>query len=136
MPVETPDHMTPRDRRNVRRNNWLLVAWVACMGGTAQLFRQGLVPTGAVSWFAAALPAIIGGLVIRSYVRFVREADELNRGIQLRALAVSFGVTIVAIMTYPALQFVGVPDLSPQWFAALGIFLYLGGVSLGSWQYR
>lgn len=66
----------------------------------------------------------------------MREADELQRGIQLQALAVGFGVTIVALMTYPALELVGVPALAPRWFAALGMLLHLGGVGRSVWRYR
>jgi hypothetical protein len=137
MPFDTPESATPRDRRNIRRNTWLLVAWVVSMEATLQVSRRDLLPEGAASWLAATLPALLGGLVIWSYMRFVREADELQRTIQLNALAVSFGATIVvAILAYPALQIVGAPDMAPKWFAALGIFLYLGGVSHGTWRYR
>ena len=135
MPAHMPENMTPRDRRNVRRNACAVVAWVVSMEGTAQVFRRDLLPTGAVSWLAAALPALVGALVIWSYVRFIQEADELQRRIQLNALAVGFGVTVVGVMAYPALQLVGAPDLAPKWFAALGIFLYLGGVSVATWRY-
>jgi hypothetical protein len=136
MPPDAPESTTRRDRRNIRRNTWLLVVWVASMVAARQSLRRDLLTPGGVAWLVAILPLVLGALVVWSYVRFVREADELQRAIQLNALAVSFGVTVVASLAYPALQLVGAPASGATVFTALGVLLYLGGVSLGTWRYR
>ena len=98
--------------------------------------ERPLVAPGMLTWLIAIVPVVCGVLVIRSYVRFVREADELQRSIQLNALAISFGITIVTMSTYPAMAQVGAPGLEHTEFAALGIFLYLGLATLGTYRYR
>src|ERR1044072_5487938 len=47
----------------------------------------------------AALTAVPGLVGIRAYIRFLREADELLRKIQLEALAIAFGVGVLFMMT-------------------------------------
>ena len=131
-------HLTPRDKINIRRNGWWCAAWAGSMFLMWYLIGQdrGLVPQGLLTWLIAVVPVVIGALVIRSYTRFVREADELQRTIQLNALAISFGVMIIAMTTYPALVRIGAPGIDHSEFAAFGIFLYLGLASFGVYRYR
>ena len=54
-------------------------------------------------------------LVVRAVARYLVDADELQRRIQLEALAVAFGAGSVLSFGYGLLQTVGLPDLSWLW---------------------
>lgn len=82
---------TPRDLRNLRR--WLLwmLAWVVVAVPDASWFGH---VDGRASWVTLLQAALVGVAlvgVVGSFVRYVRETDELNRLVQLRALSVGFG---------------------------------------------
>ena len=133
-----PPHITPRDKINIRRNGWWCAAWAGSMFLMSYLTGgdRELVPQGPVTWLVALIPTIIGLFVIRSYMRFIRDADELQGTIQLNALAFSFGALIISMATYPALVRIGAPPLNHSAFAVIGIFLYLGLASFGVYRYR
>ncbi len=98
--------MTPRDRRNQRRYALWMLGWFICLNVTQALFRfrRGLVPPGVITWLVGALPVVVAAFVIWSWARYVREADELQRRIQLNALALGFGVTFFSLASYGALR--------------------------------
>lgn len=87
---------TPRDLANMRR--WLgwMVAWAVLAVPDADWFGH---VDGVTSWFtllqAALVTVALAGVVV-TFVRYVRETDELNRRIQLTALSVGFGAAFVA----------------------------------------
>ncbi len=87
---------TPRDLANMRR--WLawMVAWAALAVPDASWFGH---VDGETSWFtllqAGLVTVALAGVVV-SFVRYVRETDELNRRIQLTALSIGFGAAFVA----------------------------------------
>jgi hypothetical protein len=83
-----------------------------------------------------ALPIVVGAVVVWSFARYLREADELQRGIQLNALALGFGVTFIWVTTYTALQGVGALKLDLRFLMSPGFFVYLLGVLYGRWHYR
>ena len=93
--------LTANDRRNSRRSTaWMLVwmlAWGAALIFVAK--RSDELPAG-MGWALAAATLVPGILGLRAYVRFLREADELVRKIQLEALAFAFGVGTLFMMTW------------------------------------
>ncbi|ADZ69398.1 hypothetical protein [Polymorphum gilvum] len=71
------------------------------------------LPTGSLGWYAASLapvPTLIPITVI--LVRTVARLDELQRRIQLEALAVAFAGTGLLSMSYGFLEDIGFPQLS------------------------
>ena len=50
--------------------------------------------------------------IVRAVVRSLRRADEYQRGRQLEAMAIGFGVMMMAIFTVGLLQAAGVGDLN------------------------
>lgn len=84
----------------------------------------------------AVLPIFPALFVPIAVVRFFREIDELQRRIQLEALAVAFTATAVITLTYGFLQNAGLPDLNWVWvWPIMGIFWAIG-LAVARWRYR
>lgn len=102
---------TPRDRRNERR----VILWTAAWMGTwlainGAIRSEWLGSTGAAVGATLVFTALGLG-VATSYRRFLRDADELLRKIELEALALAVGVGLVGGFTYWTLARAGViPD--------------------------
>lgn len=102
---------TPEDARNRRRFAVWCLAWAAAFVAATLLLDGGVVPPGAATWVVAVAPSLIGLAAIRSYVTFVRGADELVRRIQLESLAWGFGAGVLFQMGYRLLERAGAPTL-------------------------
>lgn len=72
---------------------------------------------------------------MRSYVSFLRQADELLRKVHLEALAFAFGAGIVAMMGYRLCERLGAPKLDVNDAALVMLLCWLGGQWLGSRRY-
>jgi hypothetical protein len=133
-----PSEVTPRDRRNQRILALWWFVWFICMLGAQALFRfrRDLVPPGATSWLVKGLPMVAGAVVVWFYVRYLREADELQRRIQSNALALGFGVTFFWTTTYNSLESVGAMKMDPRFLILPGASAYFLTVLYGKWQYR
>lgn len=127
---------TPRDARNQKRLLWCFVGWAVTFAGASQLIKRGLLPEGPVVWAFAALPAIAGVVVLWAYARYLREADELHRQIQLNALALGFGVTFFAIGAYDVFEKAGAPQVQPDDYTFVMAAFYTLGLVLGWRKYR
>lgn len=95
-----PCQTTERDRRNQRRIIAWSLAWMVSWTAGALVIERGWLAAGAAGVAAAALSAGLGIATLLAYRRFLREADELRRKIEIEALALAFGVGIVGGMTY------------------------------------
>ena len=136
-PLSVPwDETTPQDRRSVIRLLLALAAWAVCFAGGSQLIKRGLLPDGPISWGVAALPTIAGVAVILAYIGFLRETDELQRIVQLRALALGFGGTFSAIAGYRDFMRLGAPAADLGDFTLVMAVLYTVGVLVGWSRYR
>lgn len=90
--------------------DWLpaVVALVA-LGAVQELELFGSGDSLKLFWSLANLvPAL---WIVRAVVRSLRRADEYQRGRQLEAMAIAFGVMMLAIFTVGLLQAAGVGDL-------------------------
>jgi hypothetical protein len=125
---------TPRDRRNLLWIGLIQMVWVACLVANGSAFQHLL--TGPIRVFVALLPMAAGALVVWSYARFVRHADDLQKAIQLNGLAIGFGVCVVFTLAYPALERLGLPHLESNHFMAVGVFAYFLATAAASIRYR
>ncbi|MBE3558991.1 MAG: hypothetical protein IMW89_07160 [Ktedonobacteraceae bacterium] len=82
---------------------------------------------------APVVPAIFA---MMAYIRFLQRMDELQRRIQLEALAFGFGGAGVLTFSYGFLENVGFPHLSWLFVFPLMIALWGIGVAIASWRYR
>ena len=56
-----------------------------------------------ITWLSIAINAALGLWVVKNYLHMLRGMDELQRQIQMNALAISLGVSLVAAITYSLL---------------------------------
>jgi hypothetical protein len=125
---------TPRDRRNLRGIGITQVVWVACLVANGSAFQH--LFTAQVQVLVALLPMVAGALVVWSYARFVQQADDLQKAIQLNGLAIGFGVCMVFTLAYPAVERLGLPHLEPNHFMAVGVLAYFFASVACSIRYR
>lgn len=105
---QNPCHTTERDRRNQRRVIAWSLAWTLCWVTGALAIDNGWWDAGAAGVAAAALSALLGVALLLAYWRFLREADELRRKIEVEALALAFGVGLVGGIAYWLLGMSGI----------------------------
>ena len=133
-----PSEITPRDNHNLRTWGIWQGLWFFSLIGTQSLFnfRREVVPAGVLHWLVAALPLLIGAGALWFWLRYLREADELQRRIQLNAVAFGFGVTFVWITSYAALIAAGAPVLEQNLHMGPGLGAFILALLYGRWQYR
>lgn len=127
-----PCHTTERDRRNQRRIIAWSLAWSVCWVTGALAIDNGWWSAGAAGAAAAALSALLGVGLLAAYRRFLREADELRRKIEVEALALAFGVGLVAGIVYWLLGESGiVAEAEILHVLVLMIFTHSAGILVG-----
>jgi hypothetical protein len=125
---------TPRDQRNSPRILGASLAWAGSLIGTALLLTLEL--PGPIAWLVAPIPTVAGIWAFFVYRRFLREADELQRMIQLHALALGFASGWIAICGYPMFERVGAPPAEANAYVVVMAVFYIIGVLVGRRHYR
>ena len=98
---------TERDRRNRRRvTMWNLIWGLSFIGATA-LIRFEVISPGFPSILACVASGALGIKVILAYRHYLLEADELQRKIEMDALAVAVGVGVFGGLTFWLLHLAG-----------------------------
>lgn len=102
---------TEADRKNQYRMLGWMAAWgVSYIGGTAILRLDDL--SSAVQWGTPVLALILAVATLVAYLKFLREADELTRKIQMDGMAVGCGMAVVVTLGYQMFEWAGAPALS------------------------
>jgi hypothetical protein len=136
MQRDHPENKCPRTKHTVASISLAIPLWVATMIGSRLLFSRNIVPPGILSWLVAVVPMIFGALVLWSYIRYMRVLDDLWVRIYLRALAFSFGVSVLMLISYPILELAGAPKSNALVHGAFSLFVFFGAASYGAWRYR
>jgi hypothetical protein len=91
-----------------------------------------------ISWkyVWALLPMLPALYVPFSVVSFLRGIDELQRKIQLDALAFAFATSAVLTLSYGFLQNAGLPELSWIWVWPVMSLCWIVGLAVARWRYR
>lgn len=102
---------TQQDRKNLRRFNLWTFVWMAGWLAATYLIYNEIVAAGPLAWALVLLVVILGIQAIRSYVHFLRQADELVSKIQMEALALGFGAGAIFMVAYRLCERLGAPEL-------------------------
>ena len=127
---------TQRDMRNQLRFLVACLAWAILFAGATFVMRRELVGTGPLAWVVATLPTLGAIAVALTYAHFLRYADELQRQIQLKALALGFGAAWVAICGYPLFEPLGAPAAEADDYFLVMVAAFALGSILGWRKYR
>lgn len=127
---------TPRDRRNSLRMLLALAVWAVAFVAVSWALREELLPAGPAGWIAAALPPALMLVAFLFYADYLRKADELQRTIQLQALALGFGAGWLVLSGYPLFEHLGAPALDAGDYILVMAVFYTLGILLGQRRYR
>ena len=89
---------TPQDLRNLRNFNIFALAAMLLFVAATILIGEGFIERGVLAWTLIAVALVTLLLMVRSYMHFLRHADELLRKIQLEGLALGFGAGVVFML--------------------------------------
>ena len=122
-----------------RRSRLSIVVW-SLMWATSFVIGKQLLSSqsieGAVgTWAVAVAVSVIGVGWLVAYVRFLREADELVRQIQLNAMAAALGVGLLVGFGSILLDSGGIAEATPTALLMPMILTYMLTVVLGQFRY-
>lgn len=127
-----------RDLANTGQLALWTVAWVASLAlaqfGPELLWGSAVV----VSWAAIVLNLALGVVWMIAHARFLRGLDDLQRKIQMDAMAVALGVGLVGGFAYAAAESAGLVSFDAG-IAVLSVVLavvYIAAIAAGSLRYR
>ena len=101
---------TDKDRGNQRRIVYWSLAWIVPFLAVNMAVSNEWVSGDAFAIVATLAVTILGIGLLLAFRRFLRDADELRRKIELDALAMTVGVGIVAGFSYSLLESAGIVD--------------------------
>jgi hypothetical protein len=113
--------------------HWIL--WGLCFAGASILIRHHLI-SGSIAWLVAAIPSIAAVWLFVAYTRYLRQADELERLIELQALGWGFGGGFFAICGYWVFELLGAPAVDTATFTSILPVLYVIAKCAVWWRYR
>lgn len=125
---------TPRDARNYRIfTAWMFGGLIAFAAATALI--DGKRIPAAAGWLLTAASAALMLMAMRSYMTFLRHADELLRKVHLESLAFAFGAGIVVMMSYRLCERLGAPKLDINDAALVMMLTWIAGQWVGGRRY-
>jgi predicted membrane-bound spermidine synthase len=125
------------DRRNQYRFLRWAAAWAVSFVGASWLLRAADVGLdGWTVWAVAVAPNLLAVAAGAAYVRFLREADELIRRIQLEALAIGFATALFVGLGYALLEHAGAPELGVGNLTVVMMVAFALGGLVGLKRYR
>ena len=134
--IESKSFEARTARGTIRIILWVL-AWVGTMILVDKAVLYGWYTSAYISVMGIVINAVLGLGVIKTYLGYLRKMDEMQRKIQLDALAFSMGVGFVGSFSYSLLVttgFVTDPEISDI-ILLMGV-TYMAAVGLCHYRYR
>ncbi|GIU15065.1 MULTISPECIES: hypothetical protein [unclassified Shewanella] len=126
-----------RDLKNANRVNLFALLWALTLLISTYLSENELLGSGLLLTLAFCIHTFIGIAMLMSYRHFLVQLDEMERKVQLDALALSVGVAIISFSSYSILQNSAiVPPLNAAYLIALIALTYMVGIIKGRISYR
>jgi hypothetical protein len=102
---------TKAEQRNIR-SVWIwCFVFAAGFAGVTSALEAFPQLRGSFAWLLAMIPIALSIPGLLANVRFIREADEFMRKVQLNGIAIGFAAAFVFCLGYHALEQVGAPHL-------------------------
>lgn len=127
---------TAADRRNQYRFVAWTFAWALTFVVASWALKNHRDAMGAGGWALALLPNIFAIGALLAYMKFLRNADELLRRIQLEGLAIGFGAGIIFAIGYQLLERAGAPVLAMEDVMLVLCGGWVAGQLIATWRYR
>lgn len=126
-----------RDIKNANRVNLLTLLWVITLMISTYLAGEGMLTSPIALTIAIAIHVIVGIAMLLSYKHFLTQLDEMERKVQLGALALAVGVAIISFSSYSILEeATTLPPLNTAYLIALMALTYIVGIFKGRLAYR
>ena len=126
-----------RDLKNATIANSWIFAWATSLVVISYASKYDWYSSGLIIATGLLIHVAIGIGMILAFRHFLTEADELQRKVQLDALALSVGVTIVAFSSFSLLAKAGVlPEMDTTGLIVVMSFAYCAGLLIGWRRYR
>jgi len=126
-----------RDIKNANRVNLLALLWAGTLAVTAFSKEYTWHNTMLFISIIFTLHTAIGIFMVLSFRKFLKELDDLERKIQLDALALSVGITIISFSSSSILSMVGIIEkLDQSSLIMLMAITYMIGIVAGRIKYR
>ncbi len=129
---------TKRDLRNSVVLGWTIIAWALANAGSLLLLNKFryLVPDGPIPWIVAALPTVLGIVLLVVFVRYLHQSDELQRILQLQAVAIAFGGSYFGFAAYGSFEPLGAPPVTFDHYFVVVCVVYSAVTFLNVRRYR
>jgi drug/metabolite transporter (DMT)-like permease len=102
---------TQAEQRNIR-SIWIwCVVWAASFAAVTTALEAFPQLQDPFTWLLAMIPIALSFPAVLACLRFIREADEFMRKVQLDGIAIGFAAGIVFCLGYHTLEHVGAPHL-------------------------
>lgn len=126
-----------RDLNNAKRVNILAVLWAGSLLLATWIAKVPEAASIFVILSLFTLHLIFSITLFFSYKRFLTELDEMERKIQLNALATSVGISIISFSCYSVLEVNNwLPELQANYLIALMAISYMTAIVVGRLKYR
>jgi len=123
---------TERDRRNQRHIIYWSLAWVVPFLGVNLAITNDWIESDSLAFAATAVVTGLGVGVLLAYRRFLTNADELMKKVQLDALALTVGVGVVSGFSYTLLERAGiVAEAEAMTLVMVMAVTYITGIVVG-----
>lgn len=126
-----------RDLKNANRVNFLALLWALTLMISTYLAQADMLDSAPTLIIAFVIHTVIGIAMLLSYKHFLTQLDELERKVQLDALALAVGIAIISFSSYSILAKAGtLPPLNSAYLIALIALTYMVGIIKGRLAYR
>jgi len=123
---------TEKDQKNQRHIILWSLAWILPFLGVNLAIENDWIRSDALVVAAIIGVTLLGMGVLLAYRRFLRNADELMRKIQLDALALTVGVGVVSGFSYTLLESAGiVAEAEAMTLVMVMVVTYITSVVVG-----
>ena len=126
-----------RDIKNANRVNLLALLWAGTLAITSMSREYTWHSNMLFISIIFTVHTFIGLLMVFSFRKFLKELDDLERKIQLDALALSVGITIISFSSTSILSMAGIIEkLDQSSLIMLMAASYMVGIVVGRIKYR